>query len=55
MTVYRYQHDFEVGILVKSPCKDCELKKELPRCMENCKLIDRVQALLAKTRSCTCN
>lgn len=52
MTVYRFKFDFELGHLVKSPCKECEeWEKSFPKCAEVCELLDRLQQLLAETRS----
>lgn len=54
MTIYKYKLDFEIGTLVKSPCRECEKRKtEFPTCVRLCKLIDKIQSILAETRSCT--
>jgi len=53
MTVYKFKFDFEVGTLLKSPCRDCEARKKFPKCMDLCKIIDKLQRILAETRSCT--
>lgn len=54
MTVYKYRFDFEIGYLVKSPCKECDRKRdEFPDCIDSCELIDRIHGLLAETRSCS--
>lgn len=55
MTFYKYKFDFEIGNLVKSPCRGCEKREEFPHCIETCEIIDRIQSLLAETRSCTRN
>ncbi len=49
---FRSRFDFEIGYLVKSPCKDCVHRSEFPRCRENCEIIDRIHAVLAETVSC---
>ncbi|GBC61211.1 hypothetical protein DENIS_2171 [Desulfonema ishimotonii] len=56
MTVYKFRFDFEVGSFVKSPCKDCEKRKShFPKCIEACKTLDKIQRILAETRSSTRN
>lgn len=49
---FRSRFDFDVGYLVKSPCRECPQRPEFPRCREDCRLIDRIQAVLAETVSC---
>ncbi len=54
MTVYKFKLDIEIGNLVKSPCKECEEhKKQFPRCIDVCKMLDKIQTVLAETRSCS--
>lgn len=54
MTYYRFRFDFEIGNLVKSPCRECERRsQEFPRCIDACELLERIHALLAQTRSCS--
>ncbi|MBW1647145.1 MAG: hypothetical protein JRJ72_03395 [Deltaproteobacteria bacterium] len=48
----RSRFDFEVGYLVRSPCRDCPRRPEFPECREGCRLIDRIQAVLSETVSC---
>ncbi|MEE4359325.1 MAG: DUF3716 domain-containing protein [Desulfococcaceae bacterium] len=56
MTFYKFKFDFEVGNLVKSPCKECKEREEnFPKCIAVCKILDRLQSVLAETRSCTRN
>lgn len=55
MTIYKFRFDFDVGTLVKSPCKNCKDRDEFPECMTECKWLDRIQTVLAGTRSCTRN
>lgn len=40
--------DFEIGYLTKSPCLDCEFKRELPKCHSGCPVLDKIQTRLAK-------
>jgi hypothetical protein len=44
-------HDFDIGYLVKSPCRSCERAGDLPECMEQCKTLLEVQKLLCQGRS----
>ena len=44
--------DFEIGYLTRSPCLTCENKKDLPRCHDNCPVLDMVQTTLARGISC---
>ncbi len=39
--------DFEIGYLVKSPCRDCVSRAELPECVEGCGILDQIQSVLA--------
>ena len=53
MTVFRDRFDFDIGTLVKSPCRDCPSRANIPECVETCKLIDHVQRMLAAGISST--
>lgn len=44
----RRQFDFDIGYLVKSPCKGCVLRYHFPDCMARCDTLDRVQTHLAR-------
>jgi len=50
---YTHKFDFEVGHLVKSPCKGCQHYGIFPRCMRNCLLLDRIHEVLTNVISCT--
>lgn len=50
---YTCHFDFEIGYLVKSPCRCCDHKDELPQCAHGCRLLDRVRDVLADTVPCT--
>ena len=39
--------DFEIGYLVKSPCRDCVSQGDLPDCIQGCEILDRIQTVLA--------
>jgi len=53
MTVKRDKFDFEIGYLVKSPCKECLYRNNLPECSDACSLLDKIQVILSKGISCT--
>ncbi|MGD8369895.1 MAG: hypothetical protein PVG78_19825 [Desulfobacterales bacterium] len=46
-TILRNRFDFDIGYLVKSPCRECSNRGEFPGCLELCPIIDNVQRLLA--------
>ncbi len=50
---FKYRYDFEIGYLVKSPCKKCVNNKTLPKCADNCSLLDKIQEILSEAVSCT--
>jgi hypothetical protein len=39
--------DFDIGYLVKSPCRDCVSREVLPTCVEGCEILDQIQTVLA--------
>ncbi|MBW1698236.1 MAG: hypothetical protein JRH18_14240 [Deltaproteobacteria bacterium] len=47
--------DFEIGCLVKSPCRECVQRKKLPGCAEGCEVLNKIQMILSKAVSCTRN
>jgi len=49
----RYRFDFEIGYLVRSPCKECASRDDFPQCAETCKILDRIQAVLSEAISCS--
>gem|GEM_PF-1761477 len=51
--INRYRFDFEIGYLIGSPCKDCDIRERFPRCMQTCRPLDRIQTLLAEGVSCS--
>jgi hypothetical protein len=53
MTTYKHRFDFDVGYLVKSPCKNCETRTDFPRCSEHCEIIDKIHGILCGTISST--
>ena len=50
---YRHRFDFEIGSLVKSPCRGCPTRHRFPRCMDDCQVLDGIHTLLANAVSCT--
>ena len=42
-----HSFDFDIGYLVKSPCRDCGSRKVLPNCVEGCEILDQIQTVLA--------
>jgi len=45
--------DFDVGCLMKSPCRDCPMKGDLPQCVKGCGLLNQIQAVLSSGVSST--
>ena len=43
----RNSFDFDIGYLVKSPCRDCTSREDLPCCIEGCEILDQIQSVLA--------
>ena len=50
---FKYQFDFEIGYLVKSPCLQCRRRGVLPHCIEACSVLEKIHALLTEAVSCT--
>ena len=50
---YRHRFDFDVGYLVKSPCRDCADRYRFPDCMDNCLSLDKIRTVLANSISCS--
>jgi hypothetical protein len=46
-----HKFDYDIGYLVKSPCRDCHTYAIFPECMESCTLLDRVQTALSDSLS----
>ncbi len=43
--------DYDIGYLVKSPCRDCGTYGLFPECMDRCTTLDRVQNALCDSLS----
>ena len=52
---FKYRFDFEIGYLVKSPCKECEVRKQFPKCVDDCSMLDKIHTRLSEAVSCTRN
>jgi hypothetical protein len=50
-----HNFDFDIGHLVKSPCKECPTHENFPGCMENCEVLDQIQMVLSDSISCANN
>ena len=46
-----HNFDFNIGHLVKSPCKACPTRENFPGCMEECELLDQIQTVLSDSVS----
>ena len=42
-----HSFDFDIGYLVKSPCRDCVTREDLPDCFQGCEILDQIQSVLA--------
>ena len=51
--IFKYKYDFEIGYLIKSPCKKCLQKKIFPKCAPKCDLLDKIHTTLSEAVSCT--
>lgn len=50
---YRHRFDFDIGYLVKSPCRDCIDRDLFPTCIETCPPLDRIHTVMANSISCS--
>jgi hypothetical protein len=46
-----HNFDFNIGHLVKSPCKSCPTHEIFPDCMEDCEILDQIQTVLSDSIS----
>ena len=49
----RHRFDFEVGYLIKSPCRSCINRCDFPGCDETCETLDKIHTVLRESVSCT--
>ncbi len=47
----KHNFDFNIGHLVKSPCKACPTWEIFPDCMEDCEILDQIQTVLSDSIS----
>jgi hypothetical protein len=47
--------DYDIGHLVKSPCRECRSYGMFPDCMDSCATLDRVRTALSNSLSCVHN
>jgi len=50
-----HNFDFDIGYLVKSPCKGCATRERFPDCMDECSILEQIQTALADSMSCANN
>ena len=50
---FKYRFDFEVGYLVKSPCRGCDQRPLFPQCIQTCRILDDIHTVMAESVSCT--
>jgi hypothetical protein len=50
---YHCRFDFEVGHLVKSPCKECDIREDFPKCADHCQTLEEIHSILSATVSCS--
>lgn len=50
---YRHRFDFDIGHLVKSPCRECVNRHIFPDCMDGCLSLDKIRTVLANSISCS--
>lgn len=50
---YRHRFDFDIGYLVKSPCRGCVDRHLFPDCIDGCLSLDKIRTVLANSISCS--
>ncbi|NQT10223.1 MAG: hypothetical protein HQ573_03525 [Desulfobacteraceae bacterium] len=50
-SMFNYRFDFEIGYLVKSPCKECNKQNSFPECADTCKMLDEIHGILSEAVS----
>jgi hypothetical protein len=46
-----HNFDINVGHLVKSPCKECEIRESFPSCIDDCQILEQIQSALSESMS----
>ena len=53
---FKCRFDFEIGHLVKSPCRECDFRKtSFPVCSHDCIVLHKIQSILSESVTCTKN
>jgi hypothetical protein len=50
---YKFKFDFDVGYLVRSPCRKCTDQARLPVCADSCRILNRIHSILSRSVSCS--
>lgn len=50
---FKFRFDFDIGFLVKSPCRNCRNDMNLPECADKCTVLEKIQTILSESVSCT--
>ena len=50
---FKFKYDFDIGYLVKSPCKKCIRKNTFPKCADHCDLLNQIHTVLSEAVSCS--
>ncbi|MDM8540341.1 hypothetical protein QUF90_04570 [Desulfococcaceae bacterium HSG9] len=43
-----FKFDFDIGYLIKSPCKDCIQRDGFPECADECEILDKIHAMMTE-------
>ena len=50
---YANKFDFDIGSIIKSPCRNCGHRSDLPDCSKRCNRLEQIQKILAGGISCS--
>ena len=50
---FKFRFDFEIGYLIKSPCRGCEDMPLFPQCIKECRILDDIHTVMAESVSCS--
>jgi hypothetical protein len=48
-----FKFDFDIGYLIKSPCKDCIERDDFPECADECEILDQIHEMMTESISCS--
>ena len=51
--MFSYKFDFDVGYLIKSPCKQCDNLEFFPACIDTCDVLEHIHTILSEAVSCS--